>query len=55
MESQANKSHSEHNFEAGDLVFLNFQSYIQSSLAHQSNQKHAFMFLGPFPIVQKIG
>jgi hypothetical protein len=48
MESQSDKGHSEHNFEASDLVFLNFQSYIQSSLAHQSNQKHAFMFLGPF-------
>jgi hypothetical protein len=34
---------------------LKLQPYAQSSLASHANQKLAFIFIGPFPIVQKVG
>jgi hypothetical protein len=55
MKHQADKGHFERQFEVGDLVFLKLQPYIQSSLVPKANQKLAFKFFGPFPVLQKIG
>ena len=41
--------------EVGDEVFLKLQPYVQSSLAPRSNQKLAYKFFGPFPVIAKIG
>jgi hypothetical protein len=38
-----------------DLVFLKLQPYVQSSLAHMSNQKSAFNFFDPYRVLQRIG
>jgi hypothetical protein len=55
MKKAADKNRSERNFEVGDHVFVKLQPYVQSSLAPRANQKLAFRFFGPFPIVSKIG
>lgn len=55
MKRQADKHRSERSFEPGDLVFLKFQPYVQSSLAPRSNQKLAFKFFGPFRVISKVG
>jgi hypothetical protein len=39
----------------GDLIFLKLQPYVQSSLAPRANQKLAFKFFGPFPVLKKVG
>ena len=39
----------------GDLVYLELQQYIQSSMAPGSNQKLAYHFLGPFKILARMG
>jgi hypothetical protein len=55
MKKQADQHRSERRFEAGDLVFLKLQPYVQSSLAPRSHQKLAFRFLGPFRIMEHVG
>jgi hypothetical protein len=55
MKQQADKGRTEREFAVGDLIFLKIQPYVQSSLAPRSNQKLAFKYFGPFPIVQRIG
>jgi len=55
MKYQADKNRSERSFEVGDEVFLKLQPYVQSSLAPRSNQKLAYKFFGPFPVIAKIG
>lgn len=54
MKKQADKHGSEREFRVGDMVFLKLQPYVQSSLAPRSNQKLAFKFFGPFPVVAKV-
>jgi hypothetical protein len=55
MKQHADKGRTEREFAVGDLVFLRIQPYVQSSLAPRSNQKLAFKYFGPFPVLQKIG
>jgi hypothetical protein len=55
MKHQADKGRTERLFEVEDLVFLRLQAYIQSSMAPRANQKLAFKFFGPFPVVWKVG
>jgi hypothetical protein len=54
MKNQADKGRSERAFSVGDLVFLKLQPYVQSSLAPHANQKLAFKFFGPFPVLKKV-
>jgi hypothetical protein len=51
MKHQADKGRSEREFVVGDLVFLKLQPYVQFSFATRANQKLAFKFFGPFPVV----
>jgi hypothetical protein len=55
MKHQADKGRSERNFHVGDKVYLEFQPYVQTSLAPRANQKLAFKFFGPFRILQRVG
>ncbi|WVZ53030.1 hypothetical protein U9M48_004021 [Paspalum notatum var. saurae] len=55
MKKQADKGHSEREFQVGDLVFLKLQPYVQSSLAPRANQKLAFKFFGPYQILSRVG
>jgi len=55
MKLQADKGHSEWEFQVGDSVFLKLQSYVQSSLAPRAHQKLAFKFFGPFRVEERIG
>jgi hypothetical protein len=55
MKRQADKGRSERQFQVGDQVYLKLQPYVQSSLAPRSNQKLAFKFFGPYPVVRRIG
>jgi hypothetical protein len=55
MKHQVDKGRTERSFEVEDLVFLRLQAYIQSSMAPRANQKLAFKFFGPFPVVWKVG
>jgi hypothetical protein len=55
MKRQADKNHSERQFEVGEWVFLKLQQYVQSSLAHRSHQKLSFRFFGPYQILERIG
>lgn len=50
MKRQADKHCSERQFAVGDLVFLKLQPYVQSSLAHRSNNKLTSSVLVPSPI-----
>uniref|UniRef100_A0A453T401 Integrase catalytic domain-containing protein n=1 Tax=Aegilops tauschii subsp. strangulata TaxID=200361 RepID=A0A453T401_AEGTS len=54
MKDQADKKRSFRTFEVGDTVYLMLQPYIQSSVASRANQKLAYKFYGPFPIIDKI-
>lgn len=55
MKRQADKHRSERNFSVGDMVYLNLQPYIQSSVATRANQKLPFRFFGPFRMTDKVG
>lgn len=55
MKRQADKNRSERHFEVGDLVFLRLQPYIQTTLAHRTNQKLAFKYFGPFKVIARVG
>ena len=55
MKKQADEHRSERQFQLGDLVFVKLQPYVQSSLAHRSNQKLAFKFFGPYRILARVG
>ncbi|XP_020147480.1 uncharacterized protein [Aegilops tauschii subsp. strangulata] len=54
MKDQADKKRSFRTFVVGDTVYLKLQPYIQSSVASRANQKLAYKFYGPFPIIDKI-
>jgi hypothetical protein len=55
MKAQADKHRSEREFQAGDLVYLKVQPYVQMSLAPCSCQKLSFRFFGPYKILQRVG
>ena len=55
MKAQADKKRSWRQFEVGDKVFLKLQPYLRSSVAPRANQKLAFIFYGPFEILERIG
>ena len=55
MKVAADKNRSERVFAVGDHVYLKIQPYVQSSLAPRANQKLAFRYFGPFPIIAKLG
>ena len=55
MKHHADKNRIEREFQVGDQVYLKLQPYIQTSVASHSNQKLAFRFFGPFPVLQRIG
>jgi len=55
MKHQADSHRTEKEYAIGDLVYLKQQPHIQSSVAPRSNQKLAFRYYGPFPILQRIG
>lgn len=55
MKVAADKNRSERVFAVGDHVYLKIQPYVQSSLAPRANQKLAFRYSGPFPIIAKLG
>jgi hypothetical protein len=45
----------ERNFEIGDLVFLRFQPYRQSSLKKSGAEKLKPIFYGPYRIMHRVG
>lgn len=55
MKSQANKNHSEQTFNAGDLVYLELQPYVQASLAPRAHQKLSFRYFSTFKVLERIG
>jgi hypothetical protein len=55
MKHQADRHRSERSFQVGDSVFLKLQPYIQRSVAARGNQKLAFLYFGPYKILQRIG
>lgn len=55
MKQQADKGHTERNFEIGDWVYLKLHPYRQKSLNHRPSQKLAPRFYGPFQITAKMG
>ncbi|XP_066341079.1 uncharacterized protein [Miscanthus floridulus] len=55
MKRQADKKHTERQFQVGDKVFVKIQPYVQSTLAPRANQKLSFKFYGPFEILERIG
>ena len=55
MKQQADQHHSERTFQVGDMVFLRFHPYKQSSLKLKGHQKLAPKFYGPYKVLQKIG
>jgi hypothetical protein len=55
MKKQANKRQPERSFSVGDMVYMQLQPYIHSSVVHKANQKVGFMYFGPFPILQRVG
>lgn len=55
MKAQADKHRVEREFEAGDLVYMKLQPYVQSSVAARSNKKLSFRFYGPYKVLQRVG
>lgn len=55
MKAQADKGHSERQFQEGELVYLKLQPHVQTSIAARPNHKLAFRFYGPFKILKKVG
>lgn len=55
MKVSADKKRTFREFAVGDQVFLKLQPYIQNSVAVRSNQKLAFKYYGPYPVVARVG
>ncbi|KAL4202140.1 hypothetical protein AMTRI_Chr02g262210 [Amborella trichopoda] len=53
MKQQADRHHSEHEFEVGDLLYLHLQPYQQSTLAVRHAMKLSLRYYGPFPVIQR--
>jgi hypothetical protein len=60
MKHQADKGHTESQFNVGDMVFLKIQPYVSERIgsshmsAPRSNQKLAFKFYGPYSVSERI-
>lgn len=54
MKMQADKNTYDRSFQVGDSVYLKLQPYVQSSLAPRANQKLAFKYFGPYPVIGKV-
>ena len=52
---QADKHRSERSFAVGDMVYLKLQPYIQTSIATRASHKLSFHYLGPYPVIAKVG
>jgi hypothetical protein len=55
MKVQADKKRTELEFQVGDKVLLKFQPYVQSSVATRPYAKLAYIYYGPYEVLQKIG
>lgn len=55
MKAQFDKGRSERQFTVGDWVYVKLQPYIQSSVAHRSNQKLSFKYIGPYQALSRVG
>lgn len=55
MKIYADKRRTERDFTVGEEVFLKLQSFRQTSLRPQQNQKFMARFYGPYKILKKIG
>lgn len=55
MKTQTDKHRSEREFAVGDMVFLNFQPYVQMTVAKCSCQKLSFRYFGPYKVLARVG
>lgn len=55
MKQQADKHHSEREFEVGDWVFLRLQPYKQVSVQVRSSKKLSPSFYGPYKVLDHVG
>lgn len=55
MKIQADRQHSDKQFEVGDQVLLHMQPYTQSSVVNRPYPKLAYKFFGPYKILERIG
>nr|GFA86603.1 reverse transcriptase [Tanacetum cinerariifolium] len=55
MTKQANKHRMEKQFQVGDLVYLRFRNYRQTSVEARENQKLSKRYFGPYRVLEKIG
>lgn len=55
MKRQADKHHTDREFEVGDAVYLRLQPYIQTSVAQRPFQKLAFRYFCPYPVIACVG
>jgi hypothetical protein len=54
MKVQADRQHSNRQFEVGDQVLLRLQPYTQSSVAIRLYPKLAYKFFGPYRVLERI-
>lgn len=55
MKRQADEHHSERQFQINDMVFVQIQPHVQSSLAQRNHQKLSFKFFGPYHLLACVG
>jgi hypothetical protein len=55
MKNQADKHHSDRQFEVGEDVLLKLQPYVQSSVVVWPSAKLALKFYGPYKVLAKVG
>lgn len=55
MKLRADRLRTDRWFQVGDMVLLKLQSYAQQSVVSRQCPKLAFMFFGPYKIVERVG